>query len=190
MTLPVYIYGHPVLRKVSAEIDQNYPDLAKLIQNMKDTMYASNGIGIAAPQVGLNIRLIYIDVDVISDDMPELKGKKFVLINPELTIDETSKTVTRDEGCLSLPGISESVTRHSKIHLKWFDENWVQHEEDIVGYLARVVQHEYDHLDGTLFIDHISPIRKQLIRAKLNNIVKGKVRCDYRIKGFKPSHKR
>ena len=190
MTLPVYIYGHPVLRKVSAEIDQNYPNLAKLIQNMKDTMYASNGIGIAAPQVGLNIRLIYIDVDVISDDMPELKGKKFVLINPELTIDETSKTVTRDEGCLSLPGISESVTRHRKIHLKWFDENWVQHEEDIEGYLARVVQHEYDHLDGTLFIDHISPIRKQLIRAKLNNIVKGKVRCDYRIKGFKPSHKR
>lgn len=187
MVLPVYIYGQPVLRKVAQDIDKDYEGLEELIQNMKDTMYASDGIGIAAPQVGVSARLIYIDVDVLKDDFPELKGKHMMLINPQLTVDEASEEVTREEGCLSVPGISENVTRHTKVHLHWFDENWEEHDEDITGYLARVIQHEYDHLEGRLFIDHISGIRKQLIKGKLNNMLKGKTSVRYRAKFYKPS---
>lgn len=147
MILPVYIYGQPVLRNEAELVTKDYEGLNELIENMKETMYASNGIGIAAPQVGMGLKLIYIDVDVLKDDFPELKGVQMVLINPEVTVDESSPTVTREEGCLSLPGVNENVTRHSKIHLKWTDKNWVEHEQDIEGYLARVVQHECDHLD-------------------------------------------
>ena len=190
MLLPIYLYGHPVLRTETKEVTPDYPELDKLIQNMKETMYASDGIGIAAPQVGKSLRLIYIDVDVLKDDMPELKDKRFVLINPVITVDTDSKTVSREEGCLSLPGIHESVTRHDRIHVKWTDENWQQHEEDIEGFLARVFQHEYDHLEETVFVDHLSPIRKQLIKNKLMNIVKGKVSCDYRTVGYKPAKKK
>ena len=172
MILPVYIYGQPVLRNEAELVTKDYEGLNELIENMKETMYASNGIGIAAPQVGVGLKLVYIDVDVLKDDFPELKGVQMVLINPEVTVDETSPTVTREEGCLSVPGVNENVTRHSKIHLKWTDENWVEHEQDIEGYLARVVQHECDHLDGHLFIDWVSPIRKQLIRNKLSNMIK------------------
>ena len=190
MVLPVYIYGQPVLRKVAAEIGKDYEGLHDLIQNMKDTMYASDGIGIAAPQVGVSARIIYIDVDVLKDDFPELKDKRMVLINPVLTVDEQSPTVTREEGCLSLPGIHENVTRHTKVHLHWLDEDWNEHDEDIEGYLARVVQHEYDHLDGKLFIDHISPIRHSIIRGRLNNMIKGKTRVNYRVKFFKSQGRR
>lgn len=185
MILPVYIYGQPVLRNEAELVTKDYEGLNELIENMKETMYASNGIGIAAPQVGVGLKLVYIDVDVLKDDFPELKGVQMVLINPEVTVDESSPTVTREEGCLSVPGVNENVTRHSKIHLKWTDENWVEHEQDIEGYLARVVQHECDHLDGKVFIDHISPIRKQLINGKLKKIVDGKVRCTYRTRGVK-----
>ena len=187
MVLPIYLYGHPVLRTATELVTPDYPDLAQLIENMKETMYASDGIGIAAPQVGVSLRLVYIDVDVLADDMPELKDVRMVLINPEITIDESVPTTSREEGCLSVPGIHESVTRHEKIHLKWTDENWQTHEKDIEGYLARVVQHECDHLFQMVFVDRISPIRKQLIRTKLNNIVKGKVHCNYRTRGVKPS---
>lgn len=190
MVLPVYVYGHPVLRCKADKVTHDQEGLTELIQNMKDTMYATDGIGIAAPQVGVGRRLIYIDVDVLKDDFPELAGRKMVLINPEIAIDETSPTVTREEGCLSIPGINESVTRHSKIHLKWTDENWEQHEEDIEGYLARVVQHEADHLDGIVFTDRISPIRKSLINSRLKKIADGKVRCRYRVKYGKTSHNR
>ena len=189
MVLPVYVYGHPVLRQVAKEVTKDQEGLADLIQNMKDTMYATDGIGIAAPQVGVSLRLIYIDVDVLKDDFPELAGRKMVLINPEITIDDSSEAVTRDEGCLSVPGISESVTRHSRIHLKYTDEQWQQHEEDIQGYLARVVQHEFDHLDGIVFTDRISPIRKSLISGKLRKMAEGKVRCRYRVKFAKPSRR-
>lgn len=185
MILPVYIYGQPVLRNEAELVTKDYEGLNELIENMKETMYASNGIGIAAPQVGVGLKLVYIDVDVLKDDFPELKGVQMVLINPEVTVDETSPTVTREEGCLSVPGVNENVTRHSKIHLKWTDENWVEHEQDIEGYLARVVQHECDHLDGKVFIDHISSIRKQLINNKLKKIVDGKIRCTYRTRGVK-----
>ena len=155
MILPVYIYGQPVLRNEAELVTKDYEGLNELIENMKETMYASNGIGIAAPQVGVGLKLVYIDVDVLKDDFPELKGVQMVLINPEVTVDETSPTVTREEGCLSVPGVNENVTRHSKIHLKWTDENWVEHEQDIEGYLARVVQHECDHLNGILYTDYL-----------------------------------
>lgn len=189
MILPVYIYGQPVLRNEAELVTKDHEGLNQLIENMKETMYASNGIGIAAPQVGEGLKIVYIDVDVLKDDFPELKGVNMVLINPVVTVDESSPKVTREEGCLSLPGISENVTRHSKIHLKWTDENWVEHEKDIEGYLARVVQHECDHLDGHLFIDWVSPIRKQLIRNKLSNMIKGKIRCSYKVKFFNQKKK-
>ena len=190
MILPIYIYGHPVLRAENAIVTPDFPNLEELIANMKETMYASDGIGIAAPQVGKSLRLIFIDVDVLKDDMPELADKRFVLINPVITVDETSKTVSREEGCLSVPGIHETVTRHDRIHVKWTDENWQEHDEDIEGFLARVIQHECDHLEGHVFTDRISAIRKQMIRNKLNNMVKGKVDCDYRVKPYKPARRR
>ena len=182
MILPIYIYGHPVLRADNETVTPDFPNLKELIENMKETMYNSQGIGIAAPQVGVNARVVYIDVDVLAEDFPELKDRCMLLINPVITIDESSPLVTREEGCLSVPGIHENVQRHEKIHLHWQDEQFQEHDEDIEGYLARVVQHECDHLEKTLFVDRISPIRKQLIRSKLNNMVKGKVSCDYRCK--------
>lgn len=190
MVLPIYIYGHPVLRAENATVTPDYPNLQELIENMKETMYNSQGIGIAAPQVGVNARIVYIDVDVLAEDFPELKDVRFVLINPEITVDEKAPEVTREEGCLSVPGIHENVNRREKIHLHWQDEQFQEHDQDIEGYLARVVQHECDHLDKTLFIDRISPIRKQLIRSKLNNMVKGKVSCSYRCKVAPAKRKR
>ena len=185
MILPIYLYGHPVLRKESVDITPDYPNLKELIENMKATMYDSDGIGIAAPQVGLNIRLVCIDVDVLKDTFPELEGRQFVLINPRIEVIEDRKKTNREEGCLSLPGIHESVPRIEKIRVTWLDENFQPHDEVIEGYLARVFQHECDHLEGKVFIDHISAIRKQLIRNKLRNIVDGKVRCSYRTRSFR-----
>lgn len=182
MILPIYIYGHPVLRAENAVVTPDYPGLQELIENMKETMYNSQGIGIAAPQVGVNARIVYIDVNPLAEDFPELKDCRMVLINPEITVDETAPSISREEGCLSVPGVHENVHRQEKIHLHWQDELFQEHDMDIEGYLARVVQHECDHLDKTLFVDRISPIRKQLIRAKLNNMVKGKVSCSYRYK--------
>ena len=190
MILPIYIYGHPVLRAENATVTPDYPNLQELIENMKETMYNSQGIGIAAPQVGVNARIVYIDVDVLAEDFPELKDRRMLLINPEITVDETAPSISREEGCLSVPGIHENVYRHEKIHLHWQDEQFQEHDEDIEGYLARVVQHECDHLDKTLFVDRISPIRKQLIRAKLNNMAKGKVSCSYRCKVAPIKHKK
>ena len=189
MILPIYIYGHPVLRADNATVTPDYPGLQELITNMKETMYHTQGIGIAAPQVGVNARIVYIDVDVLAEDFPELKGVNMVLINPEIVVDESAQSVTREEGCLSVPGIHENVQRIEKIHLHWQDENFEEHDQDIEGYLARVVQHECDHLEQTLFVDRISPIRKQLIRSKLNNMVKGKVSCSYKCKVAPAKHK-
>lgn len=185
MILPIYLYGHPVLRKISPDITPDFPQLHELIENMRATMYASDGIGIAAPQVGVNARIVYIDASVLADTFPELADKKYVLINPHIEVIEDGEKLSREEGCLSVPGIYEPVTRIEKIKINWVDENFTPHEETISGYLARVMQHECDHLDGILYIDHLSPIRKQLIRGKLNNIIKGKINCDYKTKGYK-----
>lgn len=182
MILPIYIYGHPVLRKVTADIDKSYPDLPQLIDNMWETLAASGGIGLAAPQVGKSIRLAVIDLDDLSDDLPEYKGFRRVYINPYIVDSDETDTDASEEGCLSLPGIHEKVVRPKRIRVQWQDEQWQQHDEWIEGYLARVMQHEFDHLDAHLFIDHISPLRKQLIKNKLKAIKSGRYQCDYRTK--------
>lgn len=188
MKLPVYLYGHPVLRNISQPVKEDYPELKTLVANMFETMYASEGVGLAAPQIGRNDRIVVIDADPLSENFPECAGRKFTLINPEIEILD-GDSCSRAEGCLSLPGLSENVSRVEHIRLKWVDENFQPHEEEISGFLARVVQHECDHLDGKLYIDHISLIRKQLIRGKLHNIMEGKIRCEYPAK-FAPKKRK
>ncbi len=182
MLLPIYLYGHPVLRAETEEITPDYPDLQKLIADMWETMYNSEGVGLAAPQIGRSIRLIVLDGSVLADDFPECKDSKMVLINPELDVIEDMEPISRSEGCLSIPGLSENVKRVEHVRLNWLDENFVEHEKEFTGFLSRIIQHEYDHLEGEVYTDHITPIRKQLIKSKLNNIAKGKVSCDYRTK--------
>ena len=155
---------------------------------MFETMYASEGVVLAAPQIGRNDRIVVIDADPLSENFPECAGRKFTLINPEIEILD-GDSCSRAEGCLSLPGLSENVSRVEHIRLKWVDENFQPHEEEISGFLARIVQHECDHLDGKLYIDHISLIRKQLIRGKLHNIMEGKIRCEYPVK-FAPKKRK
>lgn len=183
MKLPVYLYGHPVLRKVCRPIDTAAaPEgLQQLIDDMFETMYASEGVGLAAPQVGRDMRLVVIDADQIKDDAPECAGVKLVLINPEIEILD-GPVVTRGEGCLSLPGLSENVPRVEHIRLRYLDRDLQPRDEVYAGFASRIIQHECDHLQGQLYIDHINMLRKQLIKAKLNNIVTGKTRCDYPVK--------
>lgn len=186
MFLPIYVYGQPVLRKIAQDITPDYPELSMLIENMKDTMKRSDGVGLAAPQIGLDIRLVVVNLDVLKQDFPEYEGYERTFINAHvLETNEEEETETMEEGCLSLPGIHESVRRATRIHVTYLDENFEAHDEWIEGYLARVMQHEFDHLEGTLFIDHLSSLRKQMIRSKLNNMVKGKVRCSYKVKTLK-----
>lgn len=183
MILPIYIYGQPVLRKVSEDITADYPNLEQLIADMFETLTASEGVGLAAPQIGLNIRLAVIDLDVLSEDLPEYKDFKKVYINPHIIeVDESAPTKTMEEGCLSLPGIHENVTRSTRIRVKYMDKDFQEHDEWVDGYLARVMQHEFDHLDAKMFIDHISPLRKQLIKSKLKSLLQGRYRCSYRTK--------
>lgn len=188
--LPIYLYGHPVLRKESDPITPDYEGLKELLEQMFETMYESEGVGLAAPQIGRNDRIVVIDADPVKDNFPECEGKKLVLINPEIEVLD-GDTVTRSEGCLSLPGLSENVPRVEHIRMKWLDENLQEHDEEFTGFLSRIIQHECDHLEGKLYIDHISMIRKQLIKGKLNNIITGKTRCDYPVKyAPKPPKKR
>lgn len=181
MSLPIYLYGHPVLRRTSARVSHDRDGIKELVEKMYETMYESEGVGLAAPQIGLNERIVVIDADPVAESFPECAGRKLTLINPEIEILEGDK-VSRSEGCLSLPGLSENVSRTEYIRLTWEDENFQPHSEEISGFLARIVQHECDHLEGLLYIDHISPIRKQLIKAKLRNIATGKVSCDYPVR--------
>lgn len=188
MKLPVYLYGHPVLRAVSTAIDPSYPNLKALVSDMFDTMYASEGVGLAAPQIGRNDRIVVIDATPVADNFPECSGWKKALINPEIEI-LSGETTSRGEGCLSLPGLNEDVKRVEHIRLRYLDKEFQPHEEEISGFLARIVQHECDHLEGKLYIDHISPIRKQLIRSKLNNIINARIHCDYPVK-YAPKRKK
>ena len=162
-------------------IEKDYPELQTLIDNMFETMYKSEGVGLAAPQIGLGIRVVVIDASPMAEEEPSLANSKMALINPHIESFE-GDNVSMEEGCLSLPGIHESVTRKNTIHITYMDENFVHHDEVISGYLARVIQHEYDHLEGHVFTDRISPIRRQLITNKLQNIAKGKVNCNYKTK--------
>ncbi len=181
MILPIYLYGQPVLRKVAEDITPEYPELKELIENMFETMYKAEGIGLAAPQIGLAIRLVVIDLDVLSEDFPEYKEFRRVYINAHI-LETSDETGSMEEGCLSLPGIHEKVTRPLRIHVRYMDENFVEHEEWVEGYLARVMQHEFDHLEGKVFSDRISPLRRQMNKNRLNNLAKGKVECSYKTK--------
>ena len=183
MILPVYTYGQPVLRKVAEDIESNYFELEKLIEDMFETLTAADGVGLAAPQIGKSIRVVVIDLDVLSGDLPEYKNFRKVFINPHIIgFDDNDKKETIEEGCLSIPGIHEGVTRASRIHVQYMDVDFVLHDEWVEGYLARVMQHEFDHLDGIMFVDRLSPFRKQMINGKLKAIMQGKYRCSYRTK--------
>ena len=185
MIYPIYLFGHPVLRKKCVEVEKDFPDLKTLVADMFETMYNSEGVGLAAPQIGKAIRLIVIDGDVLAEKFPECKDLKLTLVNPELEIIEDEDPVTREEGCLSLPGLAENVKRHEHVLLRWYDEDFNPHSQEFKGFASRIIQHEMDHLEGEVYTDHVAPIRKQLIKAKLNNIAKGKVNCDYKVKAAK-----
>lgn len=185
MILPIYIYGQPVLRRESQDIPKDYPGLQELVDNMFETLTASDGVGLAAPQIGLDIRVVVIDLDVISEDFPEYKDFRRAYINPHILEYDDSETETMEEGCLSLPGIHEKVTRPTRILVRYEDADRNEHEEWVEGYLARVMQHEFDHLDAHLFIDRIGPLRRQLIKSKLKALLLGRFRCSYRTKAAK-----
>lgn len=181
MILPIYTYGQPVLRKVAEDITPDYPELSQLIEDMKETLVRADGVGLAAPQIGLPIRLVIIDLRPLADDMPEFADFQKTYINPHI-IEADGDDEQMEEGCLSLPGIHEKVSRPTKVHVRYCDDRFVEHDEWAEGYLARVMQHEFDHLDGHMFIDHLSPLRRQMNKSKLNALLAGKVRCDYKVK--------
>lgn len=184
MILPIYTYGLPVLRKVAEDITPDYPELNQLIENMQDTLVRADGVGLAAPQIGLPIRLVIIDLRPLAEDMPEFADFRKTYINAHV-IDTDGEEEQMEEGCLSLPGIHEKVSRPSKVHVQYLDDQFVAHDEWVEGYLARVMQHEFDHLEGHMFIDHLSPLRRQMNKSKLNALIAGKVRADYKIKSLK-----
>ena len=190
MVLPIVGYGAIVLKTKAKEIPADYPELNKLISDMYETMYDASGVGLAAPQIGKSIRLFVIDTSPFdTDDFEqnsgfEVKSVKKTFINPVM-IDESGENGSFEEGCLSIPNIREHINRKSDITIRYQDENFTDHQETFSGILARVIQHEYDHLEGTLFTDKISPFKKKLIKGKLNNIMIGKVSVDYKMKFFK-----
>jgi peptide deformylase len=180
MILPVVAFGHPTLRKIAADIDKDYPGLEQFIADMFETMYASNGVGLAAPQVNRSIRLFVIDATPYADDFPGETDLKKVFINARI-VEETGEEWAFNEGCLSIPEIREDVMRKPEMRIQYFDENFNFHDERIKGVLARVIQHEYDHLDGVLFVDLINPLRKMMLKRKLNDIGKGLIKTDYKM---------
>ncbi|MFB5945491.1 peptide deformylase [Albibacterium profundi] len=181
MKLPIIAYGDPVLRQKAKEIDEDYPELDSLIANMFETMYAASGVGIAAPQIGKSIRLFVIDASPYEEDEPQLKDFKKVFINP-IIVQEDGEKWASSEGCLSIPDIREDVYRLPTLTINYLDENWEEHEETFDGLAARIIQHEYDHIEGKLFTDRITPLRKALLKSKLDAIAKGKVNVDYKMK--------
>jgi len=188
MILPVVAYGDPVLRKVCQEIDKDYPKLDTLIANMRETMYNASGVGLAAPQIGKAIRLFVIDASPFADDedlsekdRDVLKDFNKVFINAKILEEEGDEWVF-NEGCLSIPDVREDVFRQPKIKIEYQDENFEKHTEVLEGLAARVFQHEYDHIEGILFTDKLSSLKKRLIKKKLENISKGKIRADYRMR--------
>jgi peptide deformylase len=179
MTYPIVVYGHEVLRKVAADIDKDYPDLQQLIADLFETMYKSEGMGLAAPQIGKSVRIFVIDGTPIAEDEPSLADFRKVFINPYI-IERSGELKLMNEGCLSIPNIREEVNREAHIRMNYYDENWMYHDEIFDGYKARIIQHEYDHLDGVLFTDKVSPLKRRLLRSKLLAITKGKFEVDYR----------
>ena len=188
MILPIIAYGDPVLRKVGTEISNDYPKLNELISNMWDTMYGANGVGLAAPQIGLAIRLFLVDTTPFADDeelskeeQKALDGFKKVFINPQI-IEEVGEEWSFNEGCLSIPDVREDVKRKDTVTISYMDENFKPYTETFDGLLARVIQHEYDHIEGILFTDKLSGLKKRLLKGRLANISKGKINIDYRMR--------
>ncbi len=181
MVYPIYIYGSSALRNESVDVERDYPELDKLIDDMFETMYASHGVGLAAPQIGKNLRLFVVDVTPMADEDPAAVDFKRVMINPEI-YEESDMEILMSEGCLSLPGIHEDVYRPEKIRIRYFDRNFEEHDEELEGWPARAVQHEYDHIEGMVFTDHLSNLRRTLLRSKLTAMSKGKYTADYRTK--------
>jgi peptide deformylase len=181
MILPITVYGNPVLRKKAVPVGPDYPELKELIDNMFETMYLAEGVGLAAPQINRSIRLIVLDTSSFGEDDPGAAGFKKVVINPEIIDFPTDEEIEFNEGCLSLPGIRENVWRPDKVRLSYFDAEFNRHEEIWEGVPARVLQHEFDHLEGKVFVDLISPLRRRLLGSKLTAMVKGKASANYRI---------
>lgn len=181
MIYPIVIYGSEILRRESEDIDSSYPELEKLIADMYLTLDTCEGVGLAAPQIGKNIRLFIVDCTPWGEDHPELAEYKKVYINAEI-LEESEETSLFDEGCLSLPGLNERVRRPVSIRIKYLDEKFEEHDEWVEGLPARVIQHEYDHLEGMVFTDHLAPLRRNLLKNKLTAMAKGKYRCHYKTK--------
>lgn len=190
MILPIVAYGSPILKKEAEEIEENFEDLDLLIESMFETMYDANGVGLAAPQIDKSVRIFVVDASPFAeveegeepDPMAEgLEGFKKVFINPIIEEEEGEEWAFA-EGCLSIPHIREDVLRKPKIKISYYDENWNYHEEEYDGYAARIIQHEYDHVEGVLFTDRLSPLKKRLLKKKLTNIAKGDIEVKYRMK--------
>ncbi|GAB3359089.1 peptide deformylase [Arachidicoccus ginsenosidivorans] len=187
MQLPIIAYGSPILRKVARNIDQDYPDLKKLIEDMWETLYASNGVGLAAPQINRDIRLFVVDSEVIFNNLepedetyPDAPGLKRVFINAKIKKLE-GEPWPYNEGCLSIPKINEDVTRPASVTLEYLDEDFQPHTETFIGITARIIQHEYDHIEGKLFIDYLKPLKKKMLQRKLTDISKGKIQVGYKM---------
>jgi peptide deformylase len=182
MKLPIIAYGDPVLKRKATAIEPDeYPNIKQLIDDMFETMYGARGVGLAAPQIGLSMRLFIVDATPFADEEPELKDFKKAFINAYM-LDESGEEWPFNEGCLSIPDIREDIYRKPGIKISYYDEDWKHHEEEFSGMAARIIQHEYDHIEGKLFTDKLSPLRRRLIEKKLNDISKGMVDVDYRMK--------
>jgi len=178
MVYPIVVYGNPVLRKKAAEIKKD-TDLLELVNDMNETMQAAHGIGLAAPQIGKSIRLFVVDGTSVEDE-PEISDFKKTFVNPVI-LEQEGEEWPFEEGCLSIPNIRENILRQEKLRIRYFDENWTAFEEEYSGMKARIIQHEYDHIEGKLFIDYLTPLKKRMLKGKLNDISKGDVETEYRI---------
>lgn len=181
MILPIYLYGQPVLRRPSEEVEMDQAELKQLVADMFETLTQADGCGLAAPQIGKSLRLFIVDGTELAEDYPECANFKQAFVNPEI-LEESEETIAYSEGCLSLPGISENVVRPVSVHVHYFDVDGNEHDEWLEGFNSRIFQHEYDHIEGNVFTDKISPIRRQFVKGKLVNIAKGKTTAKYKCK--------
>lgn len=181
MIYPIVIYGAQVLREPCAEVGSDHPELGKLIEDMFQTLDAAEGVGLAAPQIGKNLRLFVVDCTPMAADRPELAGFRRAFVDPQI-YERSEETSLYSEGCLSVPGIYEDVRRPVSIRMRYRDEAGTEHDEEFTGFAARVIQHEYDHIEGIVFTDRLSPLRRNLLKSKLVGLSKGKYRCSYRTK--------
>ena len=183
MIIPIVAYGDPILKKRALKISSDFKNLTELIDDMYETMYAANGVGLAAPQIGKSIRFFVVDASPFSDEDPDVEGFRKVFINPKI-LEQTGEISEFNEGCLSIPSLRENILRKKNIIISYQDENFNTLEEEYYGIKARIIQHEYDHIEGILFTDYLSSIKKRLIKGKLNDISKGKIQVDYRMKFY------